>query len=174
MTKSILLLALIVIAGIAVGLLEKVVKGSKNKSKSKEPEEFKDSYRKIDIMTRNEFSQYKKMLPVIQKLGMTLFTKVRLADLIEPTSDGKQYMSDFGRIKSKHCDFVICNSLMNVVAVIEIDDSSHEKENRKTRDKFLDFVLQDCGIKVLRYRDVNPIELENDLRTQSLVSMARR
>lgn len=174
MTKSILLLALVIAASIAVRLLEKTIKSGKSTREQKEPEDFKGSYRKIDLMTRNEFAQYRKILQVTQKLGLIVFTKVRLADLIEPTSTGKQQMSDFARIRSKHCDFVVCNSLMNVVAVIEIDDASHERQDRITRDKFVDFILNDCGIKVLRFRDINPLELENDLGTQNVISSVRR
>lgn len=115
--------------------------------------------------TRNERAQYNIILPVAQRQRMTVFAKVRLADLVAPDTDEKNQKGLFYKIQAKHCDFVVCNSMLNVVAVIEIDDRSHERDDRQKRDKFVDFILQDCGIKVLRYTSVNALQLESDLKS---------
>lgn len=160
--------AVIIIA--ALGILSRQIKKAPKSSSSTTPEDFKGAYRKIDILTKNEYAQYKIILPIAQALGLTTFTKVRLADIIEPKS-GKTWRSNFSRIKSKHCDFVVCDNLMNTVAVIEIDDSSHERKDRIKRDDFVNFILEDCGIKVLRYKNVNQETLKKDLMSTNTAQL---
>lgn len=155
--------AVIIIA--AIGTLTNQKKKAPINDES--PENFKGAYKKIDILTKNEYAQYKSILPIAQALGLTTFTKVRLADLIEPTSNGQKWKSNFARIRSKHCDFVLCDSLMNTIAVIEIDDASHERKDRIKRDDFVNFILEDCGIKVLRYKNINQEKLKQDLMNTS-------
>lgn len=129
-------------------------------------EDFKGAYKKVNLMSKNEYLEYKKIFSVAQKLNLNVFPKVRLADIIQPTARGKQWQYDFSRIRSKHCDFALCNNFMDVVAIIEIDDLTHDREDRIQRDKFVDFILKDCKIKVLRYRYTNPDIFEELLRKQ--------
>lgn len=84
-----------------------------------------------------------------------VFAKVRLADLIKPqnTSNRRQWQTAFNRISSKHVDFVICNSAdLSVVAVVELDDSSHARSDRKERDAFIDSALSSARIPILHVR----------------------
>ena len=62
-------------------------------------------------------------------------------------------MSRFHKIMSKHVDFVIYDGdMMHLKVIIELDDSSHDREDRKERDEFVDFILKDCGYKVIHTR----------------------
>ena len=45
------------------------------------------------------------------------------------------------KIQSKHVDFVICDMHLNIKAILELDDSSHGKAERKAMDDFLCSVL---------------------------------
>src|SRR5207249_5875833 len=50
-----------------------------------------------------------------------------------------------------------------VVLAIELDDLSHDREGRQTRDEFVDDVLAGCGVALLRVRaarSYEPRELE--------------
>ena len=84
-----------------------------------------------------------------------LFVKVRLADIIRPVGgqqsrSGRQ--SALNRISSKHVDFVLCDlACLKVAGVIELDDSTHERFERRIRDSFVDTVLTTAGIPVLRF-----------------------
>jgi very-short-patch-repair endonuclease len=52
----------------------------------------------------------------------------------------------------KMADFVICDRAFTVLAVVELDDSSHD--GRKTADASRDALLEAAGYKVLRWRGI--------------------
>jgi len=54
------------------------------------------------------------------------------------------------RVVSKHVDFVLCD-LQNIrpQLVIELDDSSHEREDRRERDAFVDQALEAASLPIL-------------------------
>ncbi len=82
-----------------------------------------------------------------------IFAKVRLADIVQPvrSSSRSAWRSAFNRIAGKHIDFVLCDlAHLGVIAVIELDDSSHETFERGVRDTLVDSALADAGIPILR------------------------
>lgn len=56
----------------------------------------------------------------------------------------------------KRADFVICDRSLKVVAVIELDDSSHEGREKEDADR--DALLTQAGYRVLRYKGVPSAE----------------
>jgi hypothetical protein len=82
-----------------------------------------------------------------------IFAKVRLADIVRPVRSPSRsgWQSAFNRITGKHVDFVLCDSSrLGVVAVIELDDRTHERFERGVRDGLVDSALADARIPVLR------------------------
>lgn len=110
-------------------------------------------YQKKFLLTKNEWFEWKKLKQYCDEKGYLICPKVRLLDLIEPRA-GSGYMSKLGKIQSKHVDFVICNSKMYVLGVIELDDNSHNRGDRIERDAFVDEVLKGVGYKVHRTRSI--------------------
>jgi len=54
------------------------------------------------------------------------------------------------RVMSKHVDFVLCDlQAVTPVLVIELDDSSHGRDDRRARDEFVDGVLSAAGLPIL-------------------------
>ena len=88
--------------------------------------------------------------------------KLRLADIVGVAPGQENYMSYFNRIKAKHTDFVICDpETMEVILAIELDDPSHEREERIERDAFVDKVYEAAGIPLLHeWLPQNEEELE--------------
>lgn len=83
--------------------------------------------------------------------------KVRLADVI--TVD--DWESPAGRkISQKHIDFVLVTPrTTRIVAVVELNDASHEEADRTQRDEFLTQALQAAGIPLITfpiYRTYDP------------------
>jgi Protein of unknown function (DUF2726) len=82
-----------------------------------------------------------------------IFAKVRLADIVRPVRSPSRsgWQSAFNRITGKHVDFVLCDSArLGIVAVVELDDSTHDRFERGIRDSLVDTALADSGIPVLR------------------------
>ena len=124
--------------------------------KQDEALDIQHGYQKRWLLSVNEKYAYDKLKPITDQLGLTLFTKVRLYDLVEPRRGAKKYKTLQYKIQAKHVDFVICNQTLTATHVIELDDSSHDAQSRRERDQFVDEVLRSTGYKVLHIRGVDP------------------
>lgn len=126
----------------------------------------KTAYSPKWMFTMNEKAAYYKIESIIKKHNLRLFAKVRLFDLITPQRNHPKYKSNMYRIQAKHVDFVITTDNLVAKYIIELDDNSHNSENRKNRDEFVDTVLKACGYKILHIRDVNETEIEHFINAQ--------
>jgi len=73
--------------------------------------------------------------------------KPRLADFIQHT-DG---LAGFNHISQKHVDFLVCRpgDWMPMLG-IEVDDSSHNRKDRRERDTFVNNLFAHIGVPLLR------------------------
>jgi hypothetical protein len=113
------------------------------------------------ILTDREYEFYKKLKPLADEYGLSIFTKVRLADLIEPKpkAENPYWMECFNKIKAKHIDFALADEDTSIVALIELDDTSHARPDRVERDDFVNAVLDNTGYTLLRtYGELDVIE----------------
>lgn len=81
--------------------------------------------------------------------------KVRLADIIEPRRgmSRQHFIASLNRVACKHVDFLVCDkNTYQPLYVIELDDSSHNRSDRRRRDRFVDSALAQAGIAVVRIR----------------------
>lgn len=128
-------------------------------------------YRRKKLITVNERIAYYKIKEVTNELGLTLFTKVRLFDLIEPIPGRDNYKGAMWKIQAKHVDFVICDPLIEPILIIELDDSSHNRKDRQERDAFVDDVLAQCGYRIIHQRNIDTEILKRILeRTRQKVN----
>ncbi len=94
-----------------------------------------------------------------------IFGKVRLFDIIEPERglSVKAYSAARNRIWNKHVDFVLCNAhTLDVIGVIELDDSSHKRESQRRGDELKDKALGAAGVPMVRIpaqRGYTPAEI---------------
>lgn len=78
-----------------------------------------------------------------------IFPQVAMSALIKPTGRGKQYWSSFGKISQKRVDFAIYRKDLSLVAVIELDDPSHDR--RGDDDLQRDAYLRSAGVRTVRF-----------------------
>lgn len=81
--------------------------------------------------------------------------KVRLADVLKVDSglSNSEQQSAFNRIQGKHLDFVACDPTSFAVKfAVELDDKSHNKPQRQSRDEFVDKALQAAGIPMFHFK----------------------
>jgi very-short-patch-repair endonuclease len=64
---------------------------------------------------------------------------------------GNNYRAWANRINRMSADFVVCSKDSSIVAVIELDDASHEREDRKVADTKKDKALSAAGVRVIRW-----------------------
>ena len=65
---------------------------------------------------------------------------------------GNNFHAWYNRINRMSADFVVCNKDSSVVAVIELDDASHEREDRRTADAKKDKAFASADIRVVRWQ----------------------
>ena len=70
---------------------------------------------------------------------------MRLVDVID-AGNQFQFMSGY------HLDFVICDQIANTIAVVELDDSTHDTDDGKRKDTNKNRWLEQAGIKLIRIR----------------------
>lgn len=117
---------------------------------------------KEEFITENEFRLYKTLKKLAYDLQLNLFTQVALNRIIEVNNRRNQQQLK-NRIDRKSIDFVLYDENMKkVVCCIELDDSSHERSDRRERDKFLDDKLRGIvkliHVKVQKYYDYEELK----------------
>ena len=121
-------------------------------------------YKERKLLTNNEYRFYYNLVQLADKYNLSVQVKMRLADIIEVDKSkitNQEYMSYFGKIKSKHIDFVLTHKYtMQMIAAIELDDKSHKKQNRIERDAFVNNALTAAGIDFIRSYNFNINSLE--------------
>ena len=108
-------------------------------------------YTAAKLLTRREYAFFKALQPIAQKYHLMICPKVRLADLVA-VPQGTTERKWFNYIKAKHVDFTLCDMDLNVKLVIELDDSTHDRPDRQTRDDFADRVFQKINVRLLHVR----------------------
>ena len=81
-------------------------------------------YRKKYLLTKAEYIFYKLLKSKCDERNMLICPKVRLEDFIQVTAKEQVYKYR-GYIKSRHIDFLLCDSGLNIIAAVELDDNSH-------------------------------------------------
>lgn len=98
--------------------------------------------------------------------GVRVFGKVRLEDILGVVSglERGERQAARNRINRKHVDFLLVRSNdLSSVAGIELDDSSHEAEDRQERDSFVDSAFASAGLPLLHMsaqKSYNPAEVK--------------
>lgn len=77
--------------------------------------------------------------------------KVALGDIFSVKSkDQSQFRIYTNKIDRKHVDFLLCDpQSMRPVVGVELDDRSHQREDRRARDAFVDEVFKAAGLPLL-------------------------
>lgn len=109
--------------------------------------------KKAYLLTRTE-KEFYDVLAEITQGHFLLFSKVRMADLfLLPSMNNSEYYHYFGKIKSKHVDFLLCSKdCVEPLLAIELDDSSHAREDRIARDIFVDKLFEEAHLPILHIR----------------------
>ena len=110
-------------------------------------------YEKADLFTPKEKRFFTALCELAEKYDLMALTKIRLADIVKPKSkeNTSQWYTEFNKIKSKHIDFALIEKKTKLlVCLIELDDSTHYRENRVVRDHFVNNLFEEIDIKLIR------------------------
>ena len=80
-----------------------------------------------------------------------VIAQVQLSRLLG-VKKGNNYQAWFNRINRMSADFVVCNKDSSIVAVIELDDATHQREDRQAADAKKDKALASAGVRIVRWQ----------------------
>lgn len=102
------------------------------------------------LLTKAEFNFYLQLVKAVNGKAQ-IFCCVRVADVVDVKQSitGRRRLQKLNPIAQKHFDFVLVDNQTNILCCIELNDSSHDKKDRKQRDKFLTKVMDAAGTPLL-------------------------
>ena len=80
-----------------------------------------------------------------------ILAQVQLSRLLG-VKKGNNYQSWSNRINRMSADFVVCNKDSSIVAVIELDDATHQREDRQAADAKKDRALASADVRIVRWQ----------------------
>ena len=113
--------------------------------KNKKPKQQHTPISAKPILTKRELQFFAVLEQALPRAY--IFPQVSFSAIL--TTKGFYTRSQFNR---KIADFVVCDERMNIVAIIELDDSSHK--GREQQDAVRDAMLNEAGYPVLRYAQI--------------------
>src|SRR5450756_1100060 len=142
----------IVLAVLALLVLQST-KGSRNKGTPSEKSEDPPYVLKRYLMSPAERSFFGVLEQVTDSSKYYIFPQASLNNLVTVEKGTGSYQTYHNKVDRKSVDFVLFDrNAISPVLAIELDDSSHDREDRQERDAFVDGVLAKAGLPLLHAR----------------------
>ncbi|NQU09431.1 DUF2726 domain-containing protein [bacterium] len=107
-------------------------------------------YKRRDYLLSVAERSFYEVLRSITGNDLVVFAKVRLLDLVWLPAGVQNRQGWINRVSARHIDFVLCDrSNLRPLVAVELDDSSHQREDRRVRDAFVDQVCAAAGLPIL-------------------------
>jgi len=105
------------------------------------------------LLTNAERSFFGVLEEVAGQGHYKVFTQIPLGSLVYVEKGTGSYQSYWNKVDRKTLDFVLASKdTLAPVLAIELDDSSHEREDRRERDAFVDEVLAKAGLPLMHVK----------------------
>ena len=116
--------------------------------------------RKDFLMSRAEHEFFNVLVGAVEN-RYYIFPQVHLPTILDHKIPGQNWKGAFRHIDEKSVDFVICDkAYIKPLLVIELDDQTHEREDRKERDVEVGRILNDSGLPLLRFDNHGHFDME--------------
>ncbi|MGN5048525.1 DUF2726 domain-containing protein [Aeromonas sp. 23P] len=138
LSSLIILIAIFVIVLIALSFVNKAKGGSGDEK----------LYKQKALLTANEIEFFNRLTQALP--DHYIFPQVSLGALLQPNVSGKdrkKFHSIRGTFAQKISDFVICTRDIKVIAIVELDDKTHNSEKDAKRDA----MIEQAGYRVIRW-----------------------
>ncbi len=120
-------------------------------------------YKRCNLLTKRELSFYIALKTIADEKNLTVLSKIRVADLVQVQAYGSERQVFFNKVSRKHVDFALANPKnLEIVLLIELDDHTHDDNERYKRDKFIESVYEKTGYKLLKIRSSENLQKRID------------
>lgn len=92
-------------------------------------------YQPSPILTEHEARLFKRITRELP--DYYIFPQVSMSAILKPKLKQKSqnYLAAFRAISQKRVDFLICDTALTILCLVELDDSTHKKEQDEARDQ---------------------------------------
>lgn len=157
--------AFVFVALAVLGVVSIFLSGNSEESEEKTKTQYRYAAKKW-FLTPSERDFYNALGMAVGK-DYRIFAQVHLDMLLDEKIVGQKWKWARAHINQKSVDFVLCDKdeLLSRL-VIELDDRSHEREERIERDVEVERILKEAGIPLLRIRNgrnFDPVEIARNV-----------
>jgi len=100
-------------------------------------------------LTEIEQTMYHRLVEALPEY--LVMAQVQVSQIVG-IKKGPLWQTWFNKISRKSVDYVICLKDFTIIAVIELDDATHEREDRQKTDGDKDTALMGAGLKIIRWK----------------------
>jgi len=116
--------------------------------------------RKNFFLTKSEHEFYDNLMKVVGD-KYYIFAQTSLPTLVDHKIKGQSWRGSFAHINRKSVDFVLCDrTYISPKLTIELDDKSHQRQDRQSRDREVERILKQAGVPLLRIEDNKRFDTE--------------
>lgn len=132
--------------------------------------------KKTRLLNQTEHALY---INLIKSLGLDylVFSKVRIEDFVTAGYSGTTFNEHYGnrsKIKSRHVDFLICDSRdTRPLLAIELDGGSHKLPGRISRDEFVDRLYHQIKLPIKHIHVGSDFEAESKIIKESIKNIEK-
>lgn len=108
-------------------------------------------YAKKHLLSKAEYAFYQVLKTECDKYNLLICPKVRMEDFINVT-DKQNYTKYRGYIKSRHIDFLLCDTKLQIIGAIELDDNSHTTEKAQKTDELKNNIFKAISLPLFRVK----------------------
>jgi len=117
---------------------------------------------KQSLVTPTE-DKFLKILERVVRNRYRIFPQMQLSRMMDVRIFSR---GDFNRIAMKSVDFILCDQKLKPCIAIELDDVSHLRLDRIQRDRFVDKVMTQIGLRIIH---VPVAAMHDEARLESLI-----
>ena len=131
-TIILIFVVIIIVEGIIFSLANKLKKKQNDQTETTELDKLPQTlpYEKDMLLTKTEYAFYNILKSKCDEANMLICPKVRLEDFVKVT-DKENINKWRGHIRSRHVDFLICDSKLKIVAAIELMNAAQGIDFRR-------------------------------------------
>ena len=97
------------------------------------------------LLTQTELKFYKILKSITDEMNLVICPQIPLYEIVKNIE-----YKDFNKIASKSIDFVIAEQNLKIKLCIELDDYTHKQEKRIKRDNFINELLKNTDVKIIK------------------------
>ena len=150
----------IIILAIALAIIVAFIEFTRG---SEKPDKKKYGYTRKDfIMSRAEHECFGALVTAVRD-RYYVFPQIHLSSIVDNKVVGQNWKAAVSHINQKSVDFVLCDkAYLAPKLAIELDDRSHERQDRIDRDGEVERILAEAGLPLLRLENhgkFDPVDL---------------